>query len=273
MAYDIEAIKKKIQLLGTNGSKKGDGDKSGKAAQAKLTWWKPSIGVNEIRFLPYDDGAGQPFQEVGYYNSKKLAENRVVAPVQWGLPDPIQELVSKLRKNRQDDATWNLMKQLQVRESYYAPIIVRGQEDKGVQIWEMSQKVLNQVYAKLSHPDYQDEFLFDPKEGYDFTVTAVDSGREFNGYPVKELTLEVRRKASPLAKTQKERDDIVASIPNLHEHFKGYTPNEEKARNMVINFLAGDEKSEDGKEVTEPSSDEDNMEEATSKINAAFDDL
>jgi len=194
MSYDIKALKEKLNKLNSNNGKSGSGEK--KKDQVKLLWWKPSLGANEIRFLPYNDGSGQPFQEIGYYNSKQLSENRIVAPCQWGMPDPIQDLMVKLRKNRQDNATWQLMKQLNVRESYYAPVLVRGQEDKGVQIWEMSMKVLNQVYTKLSHPDYEKEDLFDPKEGYDFTVTAVDSGKQFNGYAVKELSLEVRRNTS-----------------------------------------------------------------------------
>lgn len=269
MAYDVNAIREKMLKLNGGNKKSNSAEKD----RPKLTWWKPTLGVSEIRFLPYDDGRGQPFQEISYYNSKRLSENRVVAPFQWEMPDPIQELLTKLRKNRQDDATWKLMKQLQARESYYAPIIVRGQEDKGVQIWEMSQKVLNQIYSKLSNPDYADEYLFDPKEGFDFTVTAVDSGREFNGYAVKDITVDVRRKSSPLAKTQKERDDIMASIPNLLEHFKAFVPGEERLNEMVINFLSGETSTNEGYEVSGEESEEEREESANDKISAAFDDL
>jgi len=270
MTYDVNAIREKMLKLNGGTKKNGSTDKKDRP---KITWWKPSIGTADVRFLPYDDGKGQPFQEVSYYNSSKLSENRVIAPFQWDLKDPIQELMIKLRKNRQDDATWKLMRQLQARESYYAPLIVRGQEDKGVQIWEMSQKVLNQIYTKLSHPDYAEEYLFDPKEGFDFSVTATDSGREYNGYPIKELTIDVRRKSSPLAKTQKERDDIIASIPNLGDYFKSYTPSEERVNDMVVNFLSGDNSTNEGREVGVEETDEDRVEEADTKISEAFADL
>ena len=117
--------------------------------------------------------------------------------------------------------------------------------------------------------------MFDPKEGYDFTVTAVDSGKLFNGYAVKELSLEVRRKPSPLAKTQVERDAIIAAIPNLLEHFKQYTPNEEKLNDMIANFLSGEENStsEEGKEVTTSKTKDETVSQAKSKIDSAFDDL
>jgi len=266
--YNVNAIREKMLKL-NGGNKKSGSDKE----KIKLTWWKPKLGMSEIRFLPYDDGNGQPFQEIAYYTSKKLSENRVVAPYQWEMPDPVQELLSKLRKNRQDDATWKLMKQLQARESYYAPIVVRGEEDKGVQIWEMSQKVVNQIYSKLAHPDYAEEYLFDEKEGFDFTVTATDSGREFNGFPIKELAIEVRRKSSPLAKTQKERDEILASVPDLKEYFKSYTPGEERMNDMVVNFLSGDGGTDEGTEVSDEESDDDRVDSANSKISAAFDDL
>jgi hypothetical protein len=269
--YDLNKIRDKMNKMSNAGKKSGSGEQK---ERAKLTWWKPIIGATDIRFLPYDDGNGAPFQEVSYYTSKKLSENRVVAPFQWGQKDAIQDLLVKLRKNRADNETWKLMNQLKARESYYAPIVVRGQEEKGVQIWEMSQKVLNQIYAKLSSPDFADEYLFDPKEGYDFTITAIDSGREFNGFPIKDVTVDVRRKPSPLAKTQKERDDIINSIPNLREHFQSYTPGEERLNDMISNFLSGDSgSSEEGREVTGDDSEDERVTKATSQIEDAFDDL
>lgn len=267
--YSIEKVREQMARL-SGGNKKA---KTETKDRPKLSWWKPELGVQEVRFLPYDNGNGIPFQEVSYYNSKKLSEHRVVAPCQYDLPDSIQTLLTKLRKNRQDDATWKLMKQLQTRESFYVPVVVRGKEDKGVMIWEMSQKVVNQIFSKLTNPDYAEEDLFDLKEGYDFIITAQNSGKQFNGYDVKELTIDVRRKPSPLAKTQKERDDLMATVPNLKEYFKSYVPSEERMEDMINNFLSGDEGTSEGKEVTGEESEDDRVSSATSKIDSAFDDL
>ena len=224
MTYNVDAIKRKIQEL-TVPDRKKTGD------AVRLTWFKPGMGPNEIRFLPYDDGHGQPFQAVGYYNSKQLYERRIVAPVQYGRADPISDLMTELRKERQDDATWQLMKELRVKESYYAPVLVRGQEDKGVQIWELGSTVLKKVYSVLAHPDYVDENMFHPTEGYDFTVTCTDSGKTttFNGkvYTVKDYDVTPRRKPSVLDKDESVRNEIVAAVPNLSEHFGQFVMKEE----------------------------------------------
>lgn len=275
MAYDINAIKKKIAALSAqNQRRSGNGGQD----RTKLTYFKPGMGSQELRFLPYDDGAGQPFQQVDYYDSKQLTERRIVTPTQWGLPDPVAELVSELEKDRSSDVSWNLMRQLRIKESNYAPVFVRGQEDKGVQIWELNQTVLNQVYSILAHPDYVDEDLFDAKVGYDFTVTCTDSGKttNFNGktYAVKTYDVQPRRKPSPILKAKGDRDALIDSIPNLSDHFKQYSMGEEKLKAAVVNFLsegAASPHSEETQDTKQAKSDVET--EATSKIDDAFKDL
>jgi len=267
MAYDIDAIRKKVSQLSQTGEKKK------KEENVKLQYWKPKMGENVIRFLPYDDGNGQPFQEIGFYNSKQLSERRIVAPYQFGLEDPINTLMTDLRKERQADEVWQVMKQLKVRGSFYAPILVRGEEDKGVQIWEMSQKVVQSIYEILVNEEYADENLFDVHEGFDFSISARDSGKTFNGYVVKDLTVIPKRKASPALKTRKACDELVASIPNIREIYEGFCMGAEKLSELVNNMLNPDEGNEEGTEVTSVREQTEEVSNATSKIDSAFDGL
>lgn len=274
MAYDIAAIKKKIADLSSQNQRRSGAAQSGE----KITYFKPQMGPNELRFLPYDNGSGQPFQQIDYYDCPELTERRTPTPTQFALPDPVAELLAQLEEGRSDDATWRLLRKLRIKESNYAPLIVRGQEDKGVQIWELNQTVLNQIYGVLAHPDYSDEDMFDPKVGFDFTVTCGDSGKvtTFKGkeYVVKSYDVTPRRKPSVLAKTQKERDDIVASIPDLEAQFKRYVMSEEDLKVAVVNFLNVGAEAGHSEEVVESKRDktvEENV--ATSKIDDAFGDL
>jgi hypothetical protein len=270
MAYDLNKLKNKINQL--NGEKPG---KTNNKNAPKLTFWKPQMGMNVVRILPYDDGNGQPFQEISYYNSKKLSERRLVAPSQFGLADPIADLLESLRPQRAKKEVWNIMKELQMKPTYYAPVLVRGQEEKGVQVWEMKAEIVKSIYATLTHPDWVDENLFDVEKGYDLTVEVSDSGKEFNGYAIKNYKIDPRRKPEPLAKSKADRDKLVASVPNFLEHNKQYVKNEESLKDLVANFLAQfEEKDEregvDGTEIgggeTETTS-----EETRSKIDKAFD--
>jgi hypothetical protein len=278
MAYDINAVKRKIAELQAQNKKR-----SSKKSSSKIHYFKPTMGKQEVRFLPYEhDDQGQPFQQIDYYDSRQLSEKRIPAPKQWGLPDPVADLVEELEKDRASDTTWKLMKELRLKESNYALVFVRGQEEKGVQIWELNQTVLGQIYGILAHPDYEDEDLFDPEKGYDFTITCGDSGKTtmFGGkeYVVKTYDCQPRRKSSLLADTKEEREELLASVPNLSENFKRWVLEEEKLKEMVMNFLnAGktdenDTGSEEALEKATPPATEVETA-AASKIDEAFGDL
>lgn len=233
MTYNLNAIKSKIEQL--SGAKKGGGTGQGGQKQ-KINWFKPGLGQHNIRFLPYTDANGQPFQEVAYYDSKLLAEMRFVAPSQFGLKDPVLELLTELKKDRSKEA-WTLWKNLQPKERYYAPILVRGEEQKGVQIWELNSRLVRDIYGVLAHPDYKDENLMDAEKGYDFTVMVSPTDKTFNGNAVKEIKLQPRRKPSPLSENDAEKEKILAGIPNLEAYFKAQVKSEEAMSSILENFM------------------------------------
>ncbi|NBV28899.1 hypothetical protein EBS02_07790 [bacterium] len=251
MSYDIEAIKRKIAALSGNKSATLTTENKNRP---KLTYWKPQIGQHDVRILPYRDSNGQPVQEVSYYDSRLLSERRFVAPAQFGMPDPIFDMLTDLRKDRSSKSSWKLFTQLRPRERYYIPIFVRGEEAKGVQLWEFNSKMLKDLYAIFAHPDYSDEDLTHPESGYDFTVTVTPTEKTFNGFPVKDIKLQPRRKPSPLAASEGDRTKILAGIPNLEEIFKSQVKNTEQLNEVIENFLASKSSIVESMEVSESNS-------------------
>ena len=85
MAVDFDAIRKKLDRL------------SGNTKNRSVTW-RPTEGEEHtVRLLSFPDNDGQPFKELWfYYNIGK--ERGLLAPNQFGDPDPIQELITKLRE-------------------------------------------------------------------------------------------------------------------------------------------------------------------------------
>lgn len=234
MSYNLNAIKDKIEQL--SGAKKGLGNGKGGANRPKINWFKPGLGQYNVRFLPYTDANGQPFQEIAYYDSKFLSDMRFVAPTQFGMRDPVFELLTELKKDRSKEA-WKLWKNLQPKERYYAPIVVRGEEEKGVQIWELNGRLVKDIYSILAHPDYKDENLMDPEKGYDFTIMVSPTDKTFNGNPVKEIKLQPRRKPSPLSEDEAQREKFISGIPDLEAYFKAQVKSEEDMANMLENFM------------------------------------
>lgn len=282
MAYNLDAIKQKIADL--NGGRR-PGDKK-KANRPKLTWFKPQLGPNnspnsyEVRFLPYTDQNGQPFQEVSYYDNKQLYKFRLVAPAQFGMDDPIFELLDELRQEGTRDS-WRLWGTLRPKDRFYAPILVRGEEDKGVQIWELNAKILKDIYSVLAHPDYADENMMDPEEGFDFTLNVTDSGKKFNEWTIKNYDIQPRRKPSKLASTAKVRAEIVDSVPKLEDYFKSMVKDSEFLTKIVENFVAAKAGTDEESETKESEPAEtsrgrkagDDDAKVMKSIDDAFDDL
>ena len=119
MAVDFDAIRRKLNQLSGQGNKRN-------------TMWRPQEGEEvTVRLLSFQDNDdGLPFVERWFYYN--IGNNPgLLAPYQFGKEDPIQDLINKLR----DEATkesYELAKKLYPKPRYYAPVIVRGEEDKGV---------------------------------------------------------------------------------------------------------------------------------------------
>lgn len=234
-SYNIEKIKAALEAK-ANGNK---GVNSSNSNGPKLTYWKPTIGEHDIRFLPYQDENAQPFQKVSYY--EKLSERRFVAPSTFGMEDPIAELF-ELRRKDKDKEAWNITKLMKPRDRFYAIIIVRGEEAKGPQVWEMSEETRSSIYRTLAHKDYVDEDMFSPVSGYDFTVTvsaAIENGkpRMFNGFPVKAIDVQPRKKPTKLG-TEKQIQEYLSAMPKLYDIFKSQTKTPEQIMPIIEAFIA-----------------------------------
>lgn len=259
MTYNIKKLTEKFETLS------GGGKNSKKVEKAPaFTYWKPTLTDDKkaktynVRFLPYVDQNEQPFQEVDYYDEKKLSPYRLVAPVQFHLEDPIAELVLELRKDRKNKAAWSIIKPLLPRPRFYAPLLVREEAPKGVQVWELSPTIYKDLISIMISADYCSEDVTHPEAGYDFQVTVLPTAKVFKNpttgveYPVNEIKVQARNKPSPLAKTEEERQKLINSTPKLLEHFTAQCRSAEQLREMLEKYLAYDVQSEAvEKELTE----------------------
>lgn len=269
MSYNLDAIKAKISAL--SGAQKS-GDKT------KIKWHKPELGTYDVRFIGLVDEAGeplsQPLLEIAFYDNKDLGDRRFVAPSQYGLPDPLKEVALELAKDRSKEA-WQVRKKLTPRERYYAAIVVRGKEEEGVQIWELSPKLCKDVYQYFVMPDYADEQLFSVENGFDFTVTVSPTDKTFNNHPVKEIKFVPRRKASKLAPKKEQIEALVKQIPNLTAYFKAQVKSEDELVKIRDAFLAA-QTDDSGHTESTPEGvarGSSNSDKAVADVNSAFSDL
>ncbi len=222
MAIDLDAIRNKLNQLSGNNSRRN-------------TMWRPQEGEEHtVRLLSFPDNDGQPFQERWFYYN--IGNNPgLLAPYQFGQPDPIQELINKLRDDGSKES-YELAKKLYPKMRSYAPVVVRGEEDKGVRLWSFGKTVYQSLLNIMLDEDYGD--ITDPLEGRDVKVVCTKPpGRMW-------ATTEVRPrgKGSKLADKTQTSKEWLEAIPNLDEMYTCKTY--EELEKIVNDWLNGDEASD-----------------------------
>jgi hypothetical protein len=219
MAIDFEAIRRKLNKLSGGNSRRD-------------TMWRPTEGEEAtVRLLSFPDNDGQPFKERWFYYN--IGNNPgLLAPYQFGDADPIQELITKLRDEGSKES-YELAKKLYPKMRCYAPVVVRGEEDKGVRIWAFGKTVYQSLLNIMLDEDYGD--ITDPEDGRDVKVICTKApGRQW-------ATTEVRPrgKSSALSPSSDTLQTWVGSIPDLDDMYTCKTY--EELEKVVNDWLNGDE--------------------------------
>ena len=161
---DIASIKQRLNSLqSTNNTGKKE-----KIDYSKVYWKPKEEGKYQIRIVPSKLNPKNPFQEVFvHYGFSKFP---IYALTNWDEKDPIVEFAAQLRKTN-DRENWVLAKKLDPKMRVFAPVIVRGEEEKGVRLWEFGKEIYMQLLGIAEDEDYGD--YTDINEGRDFTVDVV----------------------------------------------------------------------------------------------------
>jgi len=225
MAIDFDAIRKKLgQLSGTN--------------SRRNTMWRPEEGEEHtVRLLSFADNDGQPFKERWFYYN--IGNNPgLLAPKQFGEPDPIQDLINTLRDDASKES-YELAKKLYPKMRCYAPVIVRGEEDKGVRLWSFGKTVYQSLLNIMLDEDYGD--ITDPVDGRDVKVVCTKPpGRMW-----ATTTVRPRGKATALSSDADQIKTWTDNVPVLDDLYTLKTF--EELEKIVNDWLNGeDQESTDG---------------------------
>jgi|TARA_R110002012_G_scaffold119749_2_gene268856 hypothetical protein len=219
MALDLAKMKAKLQELEGGGKGKRDN-----------TFWKPSEGDQEIRIVPTADG--DPFKAFHFhYNLGEAARGGVLCPKrQFGEACPICEFASSLWQEESSESK-KMAKSLFVRQRFFSPVIVRGEEDAGVRIWGYGKTIYETLLGLVLNPDYGD--ITDVDNGVDFALNYT-LPKAKGAFP--QTNLVPKRKSSPLLATKKEIAELLKSIPNIDEQFNQKSTSDLKA--ILETFLS-----------------------------------
>jgi hypothetical protein len=218
MALDMTKMKAKLQELESGGKSKSDN-----------VWWRPQEGDQDVRIVPTEDG--DPFKVYHFhYNLGEGARGGVLCPKrQFGESCPICDFASKLWQEGTDDSK-KMAKSLFVRQRFFSPVMVRGEEESGVRVWGYGKTIYETLLGLVLNPDYGD--ITDVDGGVDFTLTYT-LPKTKGAFP--QTNLVPKRKSSALAKTKGAIKETLESVPEIATLFQRKSSSDVKA--ILESFL------------------------------------
>ena len=211
---DLNAIKNRLETMNKQTTSNNGGGKS--------LFWKPSVGKEVVRVVPNKYNKQFPFTEMLFYYG--IGQRVMASPQNWQEKDPIQEFTKQLR-NSGDKENWRLAKKLDAKTRIFAPIVVRGQEDEGVKLWQFGKEVYQDFLNMATDEEIGD--YTDIVGGRDIKLTTV--GPEVTGTPYNKTSVGPSLKTSALSSDENIARNVLDNQPNPLDVFKRFTFDEVKA--------------------------------------------
>jgi hypothetical protein len=157
----------------------------------------------------------------------------------------------------------------------FAPVVVRGEEDKGVRWWGFSRTTYQALLDVVLDPEYGD--ITDTEKGTDLRI---DYGKK-QGQSFPTTDIRPMRRTSALADSEEKVNTLLESLPNVDSVFDRTTF--EQCEKVLSETLGESETTSEGGETTRYNNTDNNTSNTTnnagntlegvSDIESAFDDL
>ena len=249
---DLNVIKQRLESLNKQSNNGGGGN-------SKNLFWRPSVGKQLIRVVPSKYNKANPFTEMKFYygiGSKKV----MASPENWGEKDPIVEFVKQLR-NTNDKENWRLAKKLDAKVRTFAPIVVRGQEDEGVKLWQFGKEVYQEFLNMAADEEIGD--FTDIAQGRDIKLTTV--GPEVTGTPYNKTSIGPSLKITPLSNDEEVVNSLLNDQADPMKVFKPLSYDDMKA--ALQEWLSPEDSEEECDIISEPAEKFDSDEKEETKSN------
>jgi hypothetical protein len=199
MSLNIAAIKAKLNQF----NKQGD---RGNAL------WKPTEGKTVIRIVPWKENKENPFIEMSFHY---LGNKTYLSPLTNGNRDPIDEFAEGLASDGSKDS-WLQSRAFRPKARTYIPIIVRGEEDKGVMFYSFGKTVYQELLSIISDPDYGD--ITDSQTGRDVVVEYIPQEKSDTNFA--KTMVRPKPNQTPLADSSEKIQKFLTEQPDIKALFK-----------------------------------------------------
>lgn len=249
---DLNVIKERLNKMQNAANNQSSGG-------GKQLFWKPSVGKQTIRVVPFKYNKDNPFTEMKFYygiGSKKV----MASPANWGEKDPIIEFAKQLRQSNDKD-NWRLAKKLDAKTRIFAPVIVRGEEAEGVKLWQFGKEIY-EAFLQLAADEEVGDFT-DILNGRDIKLNTV--GPESTGTPYNRTTIGPSMKTSALSDDAGQSEKWLEDQPDPKKVFKPLSYDDMKT--ALQEWLSPEGDDEEDSIVSEPAEGFDSDVKETPKSN------
>ena len=249
MGIDMKKMRERLGTLKNKGGASG--------------FWRPQDGEQTIRIVPTQDG--DPFKDYWFHYNVGDNPGFLSPKRNFGEDCPLDSFVRQLWQEGTDDSK-KMAKKLSARQRFFAPVVVRGEEDQGVRIWGFGKQVYETLLNLVLNPEYGD--ITDTEAGTDLGIAyGKPTGASF---PVTNIT--PRRRSSPLCQDGPEKcHELLETTPDFDELFAGSRKTFAEVQAMLDEFLLGDS---DPEEVSSETTKYNNTESSSgNSVDKAFADL
>ena len=235
MAIDMKKMRERMSSL----KNKGNGNSN--------KFWRPQDGDQTIRIVPPEDG--DPFKDYWFhYNLKDASGNDVpgfLSPKRnFGENCPLDSFVRQLWQEGSEESR-KQAKTLSARQRFFAPVIVRGEEDMGVRLWGFGKTAYETLLNLVLNPEYGD--ITDPETGTDLKLTyGKPAGASF-----PQTKIVPRRRSSPMHDSSDRCRELLESVPDFDEVFATSRKTTAEVQAILDEYLlSGDDAEENSTETT-----------------------
>ena len=202
-------------------------------------------GQTTIRLVPYKFDMEMPFREFHFHYG--VGGKTFLCPKRMKQEScEICDVATKMWRtyeSTQDETYKDAFKKLVSTLRVFIPIVVRGQEDKGIRWWGINPRTTyKDILTAIKNAAKQDIDILDPTSGHDLDV-SVEKG--FNDWLVPKSITPAFAK-SPLAGSKKAIDELLDTATNIDEK-NTFRSQEEMSAALSGFFAASDASSDDSK--------------------------
>jgi hypothetical protein len=182
--------------------------------------WKPTEGKHVIRIVPWKENRENPFIELYFHY---LGNKTLLSPTSHGNRDPIMEFAEALASGGTKD-DWAQARPFRPKLRTFVPIIVRGEESKGVRFMSFGKTVYQELLSIIADPDYGD--ITDVKNGRDIVVEYVPQEKSDTNFA--KTMVRPKPNQTPLSADASVVQTLLSEQPDIRSIFKEPTYEELK---------------------------------------------